>query len=80
MLSINLICVGRMRETHYIAAFNEYEKRLKPYCKFELTELPEIKLPQDPSQAEIEAGQALLDELTGVLGILAPKKTEEAVP
>ena len=56
MLSINLICVGRMRETHYIAAFNEYEKRLKPYCKFELIELPEIKLSQDPSQAEIDAG------------------------
>lgn len=56
MLSINLICVGRMREAHYIAAFNEYEKRLKPYCKFELIELPEIKLPQNPSQSEIEAG------------------------
>ena len=56
MLSINLICVGRMRETHYIAAFNEYEKRLKPYCKFELTELAEVKLPLNPSQAEIEAG------------------------
>ena len=56
MLNVNLICVGRMRETHYIAAFSEYEKRLKPYCKFELTELPEVKLPQNPSQAEIEAG------------------------
>ena len=56
MLSINLICVGRMREPHYIAAFNEYDKRLKPFCKFELTELSEVKLPQNPSQAEIEAG------------------------
>jgi len=56
MLSINLICVGRMRETHYIKAFAEYEKRLKPYCKFELNELPEVRLPQEPSQAEIEAG------------------------
>lgn len=58
MLSINLICVGRMRENHYIAAFAEYEKRLKPYCKFELNELSEVKLPQEPSQAEIEAGLA----------------------
>ena len=58
MLSINLICVGRMRETHYISAFGEYEKRLKPFCKFELTELPESKLSQNPSQAEIEAGLA----------------------
>jgi len=58
MLNINLICVGRMRESHYIAAFSEYEKRLKPYCRFELAELPEAKLPQSPSQAEIVAGLA----------------------
>ena len=56
MLSISLICVGRMRETHYISAFAEYEKRLKPYCKLDLIELPEIKLPQNPSQAEIDSG------------------------
>ena len=31
---------------------------LKPFCKFELTELPEVKLPQDPSQAEIDSGLA----------------------
>lgn len=56
MLSITLVCVGRMREPHYIAAFAEYEKRLKPYCKFTLAELPETKLPQNPSPAEIAAG------------------------
>lgn len=56
MLSINLICVGRMRESHYISAYAEYEKRLRPFCRLELIELPEVKLPQEPSQAEIEAG------------------------
>ena len=55
MLSISLICVGRLRENHYISAFSEYEKRLKPYCKFELIELPEIKTSQSPSQAEIDS-------------------------
>lgn len=56
MLSISLICVGRMRESHYISAFAEYEKRLKPYCKLELVELSESRLPQNPSQAEIDSG------------------------
>ena len=56
MLSVNLICVGRMRESHYIAAFSEYEKRLKPYCKFEAMELAEVRLPQEPSHAEIDLG------------------------
>lgn len=55
MLSIQLLCVGRLREKHYIAAFSEYEKRLRPYCRFSLTELSEERLPQNPSEAEIEA-------------------------
>ncbi len=58
MLNISLICVGRLRESHYISAFAEYEKRLRPYCKFELIELGEARLPPEPSRAEIEAGLA----------------------
>lgn len=64
MLNISLICVGRLREVHYISAFSEYEKRLKPYCKFELIELPEVKLSQAPSQAEIDA--ALIKEAEAI--------------
>ena len=56
MLNVSVISVGRMRESHYIAAFSEYKKRLTPYCKFELIELAEARLPQEPSQAEIDAG------------------------
>jgi len=58
MLSISIICVGRMRESHYITAFAEYEKRLRPYCKFDVTELAEAKLPQDPTPSEVESGLA----------------------
>ena len=58
MLNLSVICVGRLREQHYIAAFAEYEKRLRPYCKFTLTELSEERLPQDPSPAEIAAALA----------------------
>lgn len=55
MLRIKIICVGKMKEKHYIAAFSEYEKRLKPYCNFEVCELPEQKLSQSPSDSEISA-------------------------
>ena len=58
MLNISVLCVGRLREQHYIAAFAEYEKRLRPYCKFALTELPEERLPQNPAPAEIAAALA----------------------
>ena len=56
MLSITLITVGKMREKHYIAAFEEYAKRLSPFCRFENIELSEQRLPDAPSAAEIAAG------------------------
>lgn len=55
MLGISLICVGRMREKHYVDAFSEYRKRLMSVCKFELREIPEVKLPDSPSEASIRA-------------------------
>ena len=33
----------------------EYEKRLSTLCRFEVCELPEQRLPEDPSPREIEA-------------------------
>ena len=55
MLSVHLICVGKLKEKFYLEACAEYMKRLSPYCKLTLTELPEVKLPQNPSLGEITA-------------------------
>ena len=55
MLNITLICVGKMREKHYIAAFDEYEKRLGAFCRFSLVEVPEQRLPERPAPKEIDA-------------------------
>ena len=55
MLNIRLICVGKMREKFYIDAFAEYRKRLQSYCCLELTELPEERLGERPSEAEIRS-------------------------
>lgn len=56
MFNITLITVGKLKEKFYIAAAAEYEKRLKGYCNFQITELPESRLPEAPSPAEIAAG------------------------
>lgn len=56
MLDITLITVGKLKEKFYLAAAAEYEKRLKAYCNFKLIELPEVRLPDNPSQAEIASG------------------------
>ena len=56
MFEITLITVGKLKEKFYLNASEEYLKRLKGYCNFRLLELPEAKLPDDPSQAEILSG------------------------
>ena len=66
MLSVYLICVGKLKEKFYQEACAEYIKRLSPYCRLTLVELPEEKLPQDPSQAQIDA--ALEKELSALVG------------
>lgn len=55
MTSVTLICVGKMKEKHYISAAEEYIKRLGGYCKTEVIELNEQRLPDDPSPAERDA-------------------------
>ena len=56
MFDITLITMGKLKEPFYISAAAEYAKRLGGYCKFTLLELPESKLPENPSPAEISAG------------------------
>ena len=64
MLSVHLICVGKLKEKFYQEACAEYVKRLGAYCKLTVTELPEEKLPADPSQAQIT--QALAREAQAI--------------
>lgn len=63
MFDITLITVGKLKEPFYLSAAAEYAKRLKAYCAFRLVELPECRLPEDPSPAEIAAGLSREAEL-----------------
>ncbi len=56
MFDITLITMGKLKEKFYTSAAAEYAKRLGGYCRFTLLELPECRLPEDPSPAEIQAG------------------------
>ena len=58
MFSITLLCMGKCKEKFYIAAAEEYAKRLRGTCEFRLVELPEYRLPENPSPAEIAQGLA----------------------
>ena len=56
MFNITLIAMGKLKEKFYLSAASEYEKRLKGYCNFQILELPEVRLPENPSPNEISAG------------------------
>ncbi len=45
MLSINIICVGKVKEKYLKDAIEEYSKRLSRYCKLEILELPDERIP-----------------------------------
>lgn len=45
MLSINIICVGKIKEKFFKDAIDEYSKRLSKYCKLNILELPDEKIP-----------------------------------
>ena len=53
MISINIICVGKIKEKFFKGAILEYSKRLSKYCKLDILELPDEKIP-DKSNPSIE--------------------------
>lgn len=69
MLKVELICIGKLKEDYLRKACAEYEKRLASFCKLEVIELPESKVSQNPSDAEIAAciqkeGEKILSKIS----------------
>ena len=56
MFNVTVLAMGKLKERFYTQAAEEYAKRLSGYCKFQLLELPEYRLPEDPSPAQIAEG------------------------
>ena len=54
-MNINLIVIGKLKEDYLRSAYAEYIKRLGRYCTFELHELDECRLSDNPSDKEIAA-------------------------
>ncbi|SFP44130.1 23S rRNA (pseudouridine1915-N3)-methyltransferase [Oscillibacter sp. PC13] len=70
MQKVTLLCVGKLKERFYTDAAAEYGKRLSRYCKLEIVELPEERLPENPSPAQIDS--ALAREADAIRSKLPP--------
>lgn len=74
MMKINIICVGRLKENYWRDACSEYAKRLEKFCSFSVIELPEHRLQDRPSDAQIESaleeeGKRMLSAAVGSVAI-----------
>lgn len=68
MISVTVICIGKLKERFWREGCEEYIKRLSRFCAFSLKELPETLLSENPSQAQIDAalkkeGEMILKEI-----------------
>lgn len=77
MLNVRFITVGSLKEDYLRAASAEYEKRLGGFCRFELVELKEEKLPDNPSENEI--AKALDKEAEKILAAIPPRAQKIAM-
>lgn len=55
MQRVKIVCVGKLKERYWRDACAEYEKRLRLFADFSIIELSESRLPESPSQAQIDA-------------------------
>lgn len=50
MLTINILCVGKIKEDYIKSAINEYSKRLSKFCKLNIIEVSDEKVPEKINQ------------------------------
>ncbi|MEF2966517.1 23S rRNA (pseudouridine(1915)-N(3))-methyltransferase RlmH [Paenibacillus sp. M1] len=50
---IQIIAVGKLKEKYLVQGIAEYAKRLGPYVKFQVLEVPDEKAPETMSEAEV---------------------------
>ena len=55
MLHIKIVAVGTLRDDWLRLGCEEYKKRLGAFCRLQIVEIPETKLPKNASVAQIAA-------------------------
>ena len=77
MLNVNIICIGKLKESYLRDACAEYEKRLDAFCRLTVTQIAPAKLPDSPGESLIE--RALSQEGKLILAALPPNSRAYAL-
>ncbi|HWR08557.1 23S rRNA (pseudouridine(1915)-N(3))-methyltransferase RlmH [Sporomusa sp.] len=51
-MKITILAIGKIKEKYLTAGIQEFLKRLTPFCKLDILELAEERMPDNPSPAE----------------------------
>lgn len=67
-MNVTIICVGKLKEKFSKEAIDEYKKRLTRFCKLDIIEIPDLKIPDNASlktqeQIVIKEGEAILSKI-----------------
>lgn len=86
-MKIIIVCAGKLKERYLTAGMTEYKKRLVPFTQFEIREIHEEKMPENPSEAEKQQvlareGERLLKQVPDgsylyVLDVYGEEKSSE---
>ena len=70
-MNINIICIGKIKESFYRDAICEYAKRLTRFCKFNIIELQESRPNgNDINKVQINEGRSIIPKLKGYIIVL----------
>ena len=70
-MTINIICIGKLKESYWREACSEYIKRLGAYGSAKIVELSEMRLSDNPSEGEI--AKCLENEAKAILPYMEQK-------
>ena len=76
MLNITIACVGKLKEAYWRDACVEYSKRLSAFCRLQIVEVEEERVPEKPSEAQLRAaveaeGKRLLAKVPAGAAVIA---------
>lgn len=71
MLHLTILAVGKLKEDYLRKGVAEYQKRLTPFAKLKIVELPDSPLGKDPDKAKTTEGERICAALKENAYILA---------
>ena len=80
-MKISICCVGKVKESYFRGAIEEYSKRLGRYCRLEILEVADCKTPDGAGAAEEDAikqteGDRLLSKIKWTILAIDGKKLD----